>query len=433
MTDNEKQFESFVHDIRFDDAPDANHRDRLEQELIAAMSRQSQQKGTPSTIWRTIMRTRITKLTAAAAVIIIAALGIIFFEKSAKPAWAVEQTIEAMKRFNAIHLSGTMRMSRKHLEEGFNSEIVGAIFKDGQIPFEIWAQVNEQGTKSGNIKIEGANGMIGIADENETQIYIPKTNTIYVQQGSHIMINPWPSYDFLTKQKEAEDWKVLYGKDADTGRNRIFATCHSTENGRGKSWWFEFDEETKLLVRFKQWENEYRRGEPEFDTQKIVYYEELPDEMFELEAPEDAKIFEGLLPLVSKFDKLNDPQYGVSTEGLTKYEACKKILEQFWQATINHDLVRIRELVPVTADWKDEVLIRNLGLNDKDDIVELLEIGQPSNEGTSDIGPVVIVPSIIKCKDGKTREIKLIIQFRLIDGKSSCVIYANSGKSREIK
>ena len=30
MTDNEKQFEDFVRDIKVDDAPDANHRDRLE-------------------------------------------------------------------------------------------------------------------------------------------------------------------------------------------------------------------------------------------------------------------------------------------------------------------------------------------------------------------------------------------------------------------
>ncbi len=431
MNDNEKQFEDFVRKIKFDDTPDPNHRDKLEQDLLAALAKRPRRKESPLTIWRTIMKSSITKLATAAAVILIIVLGITILDKSTAPAWAIEQTIEAMKRFNAIHLSGTMVMARKSLEEGFNSEIVDGIFKDGQIPFEIWAQVNDQGTRSGNIKIEGANGMIGIADETETQIYIPKNNAIYIQQGSHIMISPWPSHDFLSeKQKESEDWNVLYGKDAETGRDRIFATCCSTKED--KSWWFEFDSETKLLVRFKQWDNKHRQGKPQYDIKKIVYYEDLPDEMFELEAPEDAEIFEGFSPFIGEFDKLNDPQYGISAEGLTKDEACKKILEQFWQAIINDDLVKIRQLLPVTADWEDEVLICNLGLNEEDDIVELLEIGHISHETTSNLGAVVVVPSIIKCKDGKTREVKMIIQFRQIDGRSSCVIYANSGSAREI-
>lgn len=377
------------------------------------------------------MKARITKLAAAAVIILIAVFGITLLEKSTTPAWAIEQTIEAMKGFNAIYLSGTMVMARKSLEEGFNAEIVDVIFEDGQIPFEIWAQINDQGTRSGNIKIEGANGMIGVADETETRIFIPKSNTLYIQEGSHIMISPWPSHDFLTKkQSESEDWKVLYGKDADTGRSRIFATCRSTN--RDRSWWFEFDLGTKLLVRFKQWANQYHRGKPEYDIKKIVYYEELPGEIFELEVPEDAQILEGFSPFIGQFDKLGNPQYGVSAEGLSKDEACKKILEEFWQATINDDLPRIRQLLPVTADWEDDILICNLGLNEEDDIVELLEVSNILHETTSDLGPVVVVPSIIKCKDGKTREVKMIIQFREIEGLSSCVIYANSGKAREI-
>ena len=276
--------------------------------------------------------------------------------------------------------------------------------------------------------------MVGVADETQSKFYIPQTNTIFIQQGSYIMIDPWPSQNFLMeKQSKSEDWKVLHGKDPSTGRNRIFATCHSTKNE--SSWWFEFDEESKLLVRFKQWDNIYRQGKPDYDIQKIVYHEELPDEIFKLEAPEDAKIFEGIFPFmanISEFSKLNDPSHGISVERLNKDEACRKILGQFWQAIKGHDFNLIRKLLPITADWEDETLVGNLGLNDEDDIVEVLEIGSPSDESATDIGPVVIVPSIIKCKDGKTREIKLIIQFRQIDGQSSCFVYSNSGKAREL-
>ena len=44
--------------------------------------------------------------------------------------------------------------------------------------------------------------------------------------------------------------------------------------------------------------------------------------------------------LIEAFDNLNAPNYGVSVQGLTQEEACKEILEQFWQAVIDGDLIR---------------------------------------------------------------------------------------------
>lgn len=71
MNDNEKQFENFVRQIKFDDQPDLKHRNQLEQDLLAAMAKQSRRIEKPLIIWRTIMKTRIAKFTAAAAVIIL--------------------------------------------------------------------------------------------------------------------------------------------------------------------------------------------------------------------------------------------------------------------------------------------------------------------------------------------------------------------------
>ena len=427
---NEKQIEKILNNT-----PELNVPDNLLSKLQADINLTQTPETFRQNIWSTIMTNKITKFTAAAVILI--AVGLLFtvMEKTTAPAWAMEQTIEAMKKFNGIYLSGTWDMFRENLEEGFDSELVDAFYQEGKISFEMWAQVNEDGTRSGNAKFKGLGGMIGVADEDQTRIYMPKSNTVYIQQGSHIMVNPWPSQDFLAeKEKESEDWKVRYGTDAETGRDRIFVTCRARE--REKSWWFEFDLETKLLVRFKQWTNAHRQAQPECDVQKIIYYEDLPDDMFELDAPEDAKVFEGFSPLalmfVSKNGKLGDPEYGVSVEGLTKEQACEKILKEFWQAVMDDDLSQIRQLLPITVDWDDDMMKNNLGLDDEDDILELLEVGQIVHETTSDLGPVVVVPSIISCKDGKMREIKLIILFRQIEGKASCVIYANSGSACEI-
>jgi len=53
MDDKEKQFEDFVRQTKFDDAPDPNHRDRLEQDLLAALTKQAPRQ---TEIWRMIMK-----------------------------------------------------------------------------------------------------------------------------------------------------------------------------------------------------------------------------------------------------------------------------------------------------------------------------------------------------------------------------------------
>ncbi len=72
MNDNEQQFEDFVSKIKFDDTPDPNHRDKLEQDILSAIGKQSRQ----IRIWRIIMKSKMTKLAAAVVIIILLVVGI---------------------------------------------------------------------------------------------------------------------------------------------------------------------------------------------------------------------------------------------------------------------------------------------------------------------------------------------------------------------
>ncbi|MHC4603487.1 MAG: hypothetical protein ACYS6W_09175 [Planctomycetota bacterium] len=76
MNNDERQFENFVSNIKFDDTPDHNHRDTLEQDLLRAMAKQ-----TPRQIWtwRTVMEKRIIKYAAAAVIAAIVLSGIAFW------------------------------------------------------------------------------------------------------------------------------------------------------------------------------------------------------------------------------------------------------------------------------------------------------------------------------------------------------------------
>jgi hypothetical protein len=81
MNENEKQFEKFVRGIKFDDTPDYNHRDKLEQDILAALAKKTrQQDQLLAETWRIIMKSRITKLAVAAVIIIVLMLGINYLD-----------------------------------------------------------------------------------------------------------------------------------------------------------------------------------------------------------------------------------------------------------------------------------------------------------------------------------------------------------------
>jgi outer membrane lipoprotein-sorting protein len=80
MNNDERQFENFVSNIKFDDTPDLDHRDKLEQDLLHALTKQTRQQDSPLRFWRTIMKSKITKLATAAVIIIVLMLGINYLD-----------------------------------------------------------------------------------------------------------------------------------------------------------------------------------------------------------------------------------------------------------------------------------------------------------------------------------------------------------------
>jgi len=65
MIENERQFETFVRRLKLDDAPDHRHRDKLEQELLAALAQTPRHRQPRLKIWRLIMQKTPKRLVAA--------------------------------------------------------------------------------------------------------------------------------------------------------------------------------------------------------------------------------------------------------------------------------------------------------------------------------------------------------------------------------
>jgi hypothetical protein len=338
---------------------------------------------------------------------------------STPSAWAMEQTIEALKKYRALH-------------------ITGYVTKDGKaIPLDLWARADVTGNlvETGLLKTEGAT--IWTRD-NKTYAYDQSDNTVYVEPGITTFggLNPWPGPKSLTVLTRLKDYKAFEGDDPATGRKRVVVTC-SIENIGGpqsfgpQSLLLEFDVRTKLLVSSKSWQNSTQEGAPNCCCEKILYFEDLPDGVFDYQPPSGASFTN--MPLTipeASLPSLSDPGCGISAQGMSRQQACQKILAQYWAARITNDLARIRQLWPLTAPWPDQ-LLRDVG--DQEQVAQVLKIGGIERTGESKLGPLALVPSWVRYRDGMVLELWLIVQFRETDRGDSCVIYGDHGYAPNAK
>jgi len=279
MNDNEKQFEDFVRKIKFDDSPDPEHRDKLEQELLAALTKQPrQQEHSPLVIWRTIMKSQITKLATAAVIIVIVVLSITFLDKSVTPAWAAEQTVNAFEKVNTVYYVSVYRTYRT----------------------ENWARRGTDGQfLMGDFREQSNGGMTTVANDKQsiTYLYNEKTNTVYIYKGVTVTTGSWLDMNFYRLLRdEMEDVNITRTKDEHTGKDCVSVAFKIPEEkykkSAGRAGVILFDSKTKLPVSMTIWDNENRNGKSYLEVMEIIYNPEIPEETFEFEIPEGATVIE---------------------------------------------------------------------------------------------------------------------------------------------
>jgi len=88
MNDNEKYIDEFVNDIPFD-APNDEHRDKLKNQLLNSFPKHRlQPTGQLVNIWRIIMKSKTSKLAAAAVILVAVSFGLKIFRDSSGVAWS---------------------------------------------------------------------------------------------------------------------------------------------------------------------------------------------------------------------------------------------------------------------------------------------------------------------------------------------------------
>ncbi|MBN1510150.1 MAG: hypothetical protein JW955_25105 [Sedimentisphaerales bacterium] len=358
------------------------------------------------------MINRATRLVAT--VILVAILFVTFFGKLTNPTWAFDQVIEAMQKYKACNLT---------------------VIESSGLMFDCWARAEPSGELSDEVILKGTNGAVVWVKDGKTYYYDPHRGTVEVNDAKTAGFSPWLGPELFKLVSKADDAQTVFGKDPTTGRGRVVMTGSLTTTFGPMSWSIEFDRETRLPISFTQWDNTTRSGAPKLSIPKITYFEDVPDAFFAVDIPPNVTYTPKPVVLPeANVALLGSPRDGIRTEGLTQDEAAHQILEQIYKASMDGDLQMMRKLCPLTARWSDE-LLKAVIMPDEEGkrLAEVVKIGTICREGSSRLGPFVVVPTRLKTRDGRVWDEKQIVQFRRIDGQESCVVYGPYGMVSEVK
>ncbi|MHC4437938.1 MAG: LolA family protein [Planctomycetota bacterium] len=361
------------------------HKKVLGNVLQALDEKQKQKPGaTAPVIWRIIMKSPITKLSTAAVIIVCIALTITFMEKTVTPAYSFEQTLQAMQDLRTMYM----------------------LCKDWSgNEFEMWIELNpDTGIPEYCHAYWPKSKVLNISRPDTSYQYSERSNHVQINSGQLYQMNIAPAKVFeellQTSQQNPDSVVIFHEHDKQSNKSLIVVITRDEK----QSFKVYIDPDTKLPVRVQGLESRLL-GSVIRDIERIEFNIDLPEGIFDFEIPEGAGITDH--DYIQKL--LNDPKYGISTEGMTEQQAAKTIATMYWNALIEMDKTTAKTVAPLSQHMADSSLL-----------VELLEVGRLYIQPGCGIGK--LIPCRIRYADGSIKEWKLIIKQRNIDSHLSCVI-----------
>ena len=269
------------------------------------------------------MQHKKTQVVAAAVVVAGIVLGVSLFHDSTKPAYAVGQTIDAIKRIETVYMKGEF-------------------YKQGE--FECWMRFDGDADRPTHV-------WLGRAGHNLCKICSPegvfglnkRTNRVHFASRDERGMSWIPRFGSFFREtvQQAGTSDAIQIIDTEDG---IIVRISTPQRERE----FLVDPETKLPTRFTT----AREDNPMEMMQRtlavkhlteIRYNEEPPAGVFE--KPADAVVVE------NEVDCMVDPDSGLVADGMTREEACREIVKQACQAMIDLDATRLKSLALFFRLW----------------------------------------------------------------------------------
>lgn len=332
-------------------------------------------------------RPSLTRLAIAAAILLVVIPPVLLFRDSNGSAYAIEQTMGALRAITTIHVIGTDWDGNRY--EAWNridpttGKAVWCCID--QTPYGYRIASRPDGScvwdKDGNV-VRYSNQVIATNDFRYTHVFEQIAETM---------------------RRLSEDDRITIHTEKDSAGDHSLIVIHVVTGMQ--DYRIYVDPETKLPVRliFDRADNMPQIART---VDEIHYDAPLPEGMFDFEVPREWYRDWGLL---------DDPDKGLAIGELTHEEGAVLTAREYWQAVIDENRAYADQLRPV-ADWKTDY--------HKDRPAELIDVGTPRPErGCTGL----VTPCIVRFPDGRLIKVELVINRREIDGQGSCIIVATWG------
>jgi len=353
----------------------------------------------PLKIRKIIMKSPITKLAAAAVIIVAVVLSINIFDKSipiVSAAEVLEQAAKAVANLRSVYIKAQIRTIAHD-----NFDLIGLDYDF--VPNEMWKEFDD--TSQGKWRIEKP-GRVVVMDGQSSLLLIKPNYAAKggVDTGFVGWLKPLLDVDKVLDgeirlaQKQGSELLLTHEKGFD-GKGKLIVTIEALAQGDFTNDWlknksisssdnlriYTFDAETKLLKSLEVYVHTEKEDVLVLQITDIEYNLDLAPELFILELPEDVIWHEQ--PKVLE----DNEKYIQMTP--------KEVATAFFQACADEDWHEFQKFWPASA--VNQMIKDYLGG------LEIISIGEPFKSGRY---PGWFVPYEIKFKNGYIKKMNLVVR-----------------------
>jgi len=226
----------------------------------------------PPNIWRIIMNSKITKLATVAVVILAVVVGVTLIDRSATPAYAIEQTIQAMRSISSVRAYCTDWDGSKG---------------------EVWVQVDpETGQEEYHYADQG--NLLIVATPQKTYYYYKDKNLVrirneYVPAAEVRFSRLFEDLaDWVQKLNGKIDFQTEFDQDLQNEVIRVHVYIPAQGDFGEKELIINVDPKTKLPINTEAIKSAPGQGVKSVD--RLEYNVPIPQGLFDFEIPEGAEV-----------------------------------------------------------------------------------------------------------------------------------------------
>ncbi|KPK42275.1 MAG: hypothetical protein AMJ65_07885 [Phycisphaerae bacterium SG8_4] len=226
---------------------------RILDKLLIMLDRSEKTTVEQTSIWRIIMKSRVSKIAAAAAIIVLVVLSMTLIDRSATSAYAIEQTIEAMRSVSSVR----------------------AYISDGEVLF----QINPETGQEECYRVDQED-VLTVATPEKTYYYYKDKNLVKISDeyitGVEVRFSRFieDMADWAQEHNRKMDHRLEF--DQELQKEVIKVYIHPAQGNSGGQDTINVDPKTKLPISF--------------GTIRLEYNVPIPPGSFDFEIPEGAEV-----------------------------------------------------------------------------------------------------------------------------------------------